>query len=193
MNLIEDHACGAIMSWERQRRAFVLPRYTPIDWWECDVFELTDAGYFREYEVKLTRRDFDLDANKTREIYKGYGEPREVLNKHECLARGDVRGPKEFFFVTPPGLVAVIDLPIWAGLIELHDRGEGYRPTNRWIPSVIVPAPRLHNQKADPKIHKAALGTCYWRMHNALTALRDRTAPPTVWQDEPPPVVETAV
>jgi hypothetical protein len=47
---------------ERYRRGICVPNYTPKDWWECDVFELTPAGYFREYEIKMTVADFRADA-----------------------------------------------------------------------------------------------------------------------------------
>ena len=39
---------------KRYRRNFAIPNYSPDGWWECDVFELTPAGTFREYEVKVT-------------------------------------------------------------------------------------------------------------------------------------------
>ncbi len=45
----ENQIIQRIMA-ERYRRSTVCPRYTPTRWWECDVFELTEAGFFREYE-----------------------------------------------------------------------------------------------------------------------------------------------
>ena len=45
-------------------RKLRLPRYTPKGWWECDVFELTTSGYFREYEIKTSLSDFRNDAKK---------------------------------------------------------------------------------------------------------------------------------
>lgn len=191
----EDQACGAIMDFERRRQAFVLPRYTPRNWWECDVFELTRSGYFREYEVKLTLADFEKDAEKRREIWSAgvrIGQTPSWEAKHALLAAGDPRGPAEFFFVTPVGLIDPARLPTWAGLIELHDQGEGHRPTHRWHPATTVRAPRLHKVKADPKIHEHAMSVCYYRLHTALDAIRDRCDPPRVWQDAEPPSVEVS-
>lgn len=199
--LTEDIACGAIM-FERFRRALCLPRYTPRQWWECDVFELTERGYFREYEVKLTLRDFHADAEKSQDI-RSTG--RWVQNparpgcsnyvcdqekKHALLAMGDPRGPVEFWFVTPVGLVTPDALPPFAGLIELHDRGEGHRPTWRWSPHIVVQAPRLHEQKADAKIRQDLFGSCYYRLHEAMRTIRDRSEPALIWTDEAPPATE---
>lgn len=200
MSLTEDHACAAIMR-ESHRRNFCLPRYTPRDWWECDVFELTKSGYFREFEVKLTLADFKNDAQKSRDI-RGTDRRVEVEpgrswrwvcdqeRKHDLLAKGDPRGPAEFWFVTPEGLIPRELLPAWAGLIELRDRGEGHRPTFRWMAIPRVEAPRLHKQKAEPEIRKDALGCCYYRLHTAMARVRDRSELPREWTDNPPPASE---
>ncbi len=126
---------------KRFHRSFVLPNYTSANWFECDVFEVTAAGYFVEYEVKLTLNDFKADAKKRRH---SYGQATAM--KHSLLAAADPHGPSRFFFVTPPGLVAVehresLDpaavLPSWAGLIEI-ERPEWRRS---WLATVRVPAP----------------------------------------------------
>ena len=51
---------------DRWLRATIIPTYTPPGWWECDVCEITDAGYMHEFEIKMTRGDFRADAKKTR-------------------------------------------------------------------------------------------------------------------------------
>lgn len=191
--LTEDVACGALML-ERHRRALCLPRYTPPSWWECDVLELTGSGYFREYEVKLTVADFKADAAKRMEKRPwAFGTAAQWENKHALLAAGDPRGPVEFSFVVPEGLIAQEMLPPWAGLIELRDRGEGHRPTFRWTPHTVVKAPRLHDQKANEKLRKDILGVCYYRLHVAMQSIRDNTEPRATWVDEAPPAQEVAV
>lgn len=178
INLTEDRACGAIMDIDRVRRNFCLPRYTPARWWECDVFELTKTGYFREYEVKLTLADFKADAQKQMEQRPWhYGTPPVWENKHEFLSRGDPRGPTQFWFVTPVGLIPRELLPQWAGLIELRCADETFTPSRRWWPTTVVEAPKLHKEKASDKIREHALGVCYYRLHDMMRAARDRAAP----------------
>ncbi len=174
------------MGSDRIRRNLCVPRYTPPDWFECDVFEVTKTGFFREYEVKLTVNDFREDAKKQREKrIKPYvwGTPKEFENKHELLSRGDPRGPSQFWFVTTPGLLKHTDLPVWAGLIELDDRGEGHRPSQRWTTNEVVKAPNLHRRKFDPKHREWAVGACYYRFHDLLRATGDNTQAPTEWAD----------
>jgi hypothetical protein len=186
-NLTEDIAALTIMR-DLKARSFCLPRYTPTKWWECDVFELTGSGYFREYEIKMSVADFKADAEKSHDYGRiPWGTPSDIRKKHDLLAAGDTRGPVEFSFVTPKGLLTPEMIPQWAGLIELVDRGEGHRPTHRWSAVTIVRAPRLHTTKANPKIHPNALGNCYYRFHTALERNANREGLPLTWSDPAPP------
>lgn len=163
----------------RLRAAFCVPNFTPANWWECDVFEITKAGYFREYEVKLSRADFFADAKKEqrkpgagRWVEGGDGQRAryvtEMENKHALLGAADPRGPVQFWFVTPPGLLTLADLPAWAGLIEVTDRGAGFT-FGRFAEHEVKAAPRLHRTKIDDAIRRHALTACYYRMHDLLT------------------------
>lgn len=153
----------------RYRRSFCLPNYTPRNWWECDVFELTKSGYFREYEVKVSRADFFADAGKTRETWLG---PRRfgptVLGKHSLLAVGNGSGPVAFYYVTPVGLLQPDELPPWAGLIELIENPP-YQGIVTLREKETTPAPRLHREKVADGIGKHAMSVCYWRMHDLRT------------------------
>lgn len=157
---------------------FVMPNFTPSEWWECDLFVLTKAGYFREFEVKVSRSDFLADRGKTRDI-RGSGRHEPVPpekarfpgqtrwvcdteKKHDLLARGDPRGPSQFWYVTPPGVLNPGDLPPWAGLIEVVGNGPNFGERT------IVDAPKLHRVKADPKVRVQALESAYWRWHRSL-------------------------
>lgn len=155
---------------ERYRRSFVLNNYTPSDWWECDVFEITDAGYFREYEIKLSVGDFKADSKKEKHGWEYDHLTRKITTpriggKHEMLENGDHRGPSAFSFVIPEGLIPIESIPELAGLITAH-----------WIPShnapwnvrltIVRPPRRLHAQKITSKIEEHARGVCYYRMHN---------------------------
>lgn len=145
---------------DRWKRNFTLPRFTPVGWWECDVFELTEAGYWREYEIKTTRADFRQDARKER-VRKG-----GVRNKHDILAAHDVAGPCQFWFVCPAGVIPVAEVPEWAGLIEMSDIGRGHKKY-RVRDTVVKAAPRLHQEKCRPVVVEKARECCYWRLHAA--------------------------
>jgi len=149
----------------RYRRTFCLPNYTPHNWWECDVFEMTKAGYFREFEVKISRADFFADAGKEWE-FGSWSTGYKTARKHDLLAAGDPRGPAAFYYVTPPGLIASTELPLWAGLIEIHALNDRHGP--RFLEKEIQAAPRLHNQKAADGVRKHAMSVCYWRMHGLV-------------------------
>lgn len=163
----------------------MLHNYTPSRWFECDAFEVTKAGYFREYEVKLTVQDFRADTRKeqTRVEY----EPQPVENgrtkwnrkevslgtKHELLA--DPRRaltskftlPVQFWFVIPESLHEAVKpvLPEFAGLIiavpfETRQDPHGVRL------SEMKAAPRLHNELLADEILNNARSVCYYRMHS---------------------------
>lgn len=159
---------------ERLRRGFVLPNYTPAKWWECDVFEVTSAGFMREYEIKLTRADFKADASKTRDLWNPRTYRRDTpVNKHQSM--GQPHGPRQFWYVVPEGLIEATEIPSWAGLIYLHDAGKGRRLEWRWQEHEIVKAPFLHRTKLDPKVRAHAESVCYWRMHKLAVRVQQLT------------------
>lgn len=176
---MDSRAIINVLLRKRWLSSFVVPNYTPRHWWECDVFEVTKAGYFTEYEVKLTRADFKADATKAR---LDYGAPRKevmpdgtfrllpmpTIEKHQLLSAGDVRGPSRFFFVAPSGLLDGLTIPPWAGLIEIYPSGEHLFERRK------IAAPKLHRKEADPAILKHAESVCYYRMHKLLC--RERVA-----------------
>lgn len=184
MSLTENKAVVALMYGDRMRRNLCVPRYTHPNWFEADVFEVTKPGYFREYEVKLTLRDFKDDAKKAMEKQpRNWGAPQVFENKHEMLSKGDTRGPSQFWFVTPEGLIDQSILPPWAGLIELRDRDPHFRPSQRWVPVERVKAPVLHRKKISDQYREFAVGACYYRFHDLLRASVDNVTPPSTWPD----------
>ena len=162
---------------DRYRQSLCIPNYTPENWWECDVFEVSKSGYFREFEVKVSRSDFFADAKKETVRYPGgwYSGFKGVTeNKHELLAAGDVRGPSIFYYVTPEGLLKPDEIPPWAGLIEVRDgnsvlytQGE-FTSVPRIFEREIKKAPRLHREKVAQAVIDHVRGVCYYRMHNLL-------------------------
>lgn len=161
---------------DRYREGLVCPNYTPNGWWECDVFEMTKAGFFREYEIKLSLQDFRADRRKVSrhwngEIVDGKFQMNEE-RKHDFLARGDSRGPVQFWFVAPRGIIPVEEVPEWAGLMECSYRTR-WDPVKRMnVPTEeiaiceIKKARRLHGTKADPKIKEHVNSIFYYRFQN---------------------------
>lgn len=172
---------------ERYRRNFCLPRYTPADWWECDIFEITEAGYFREYEIKLTLSDFRADAKKRADvdpIYRAVGFKNETITKHEALAAGYELGPRQFWYVAPVELGLRPLLPPWAGLIEIHESVGDWEVSCRLFEREARPAPRLHSRPCNPKVVEHARGLCYWRMHEVMHQQRQAMDPERLRQHE---------
>jgi len=156
---------------DRWRRNLCMPTWTPPKWWECDVFELTEAGYFREYEIKLSRSDFLADRRK-RDSDRWYFEDRDGQrvrvdvpgrSKHELLSSGDIDGPTRFWFVTPEGLLDKSDIPHFAGLIEVRKLEKSGYVCER----EVVKAPKIHNEKRESLISHAHR-SCYYRMHDMI-------------------------
>lgn len=147
----------------RYSRNFCLPNYTPKGWFECDLFELTPAGYVNEYEIKLTVSDFKADALKQTERRRGPWVDGlwtwiEGQNKHQMLQSSHVDGPSRFIYVCPENMVK--EVPAWAGLIEIVQTEHGMRERPKIAP------PLLHRQKVKPEVESHARGVCYWRFHN---------------------------
>jgi hypothetical protein len=152
---------------EKWTASFVLPNYTPPKWFECDVFEVTKAGYFHEYEVKVSRADFKADATKERMGWQVVGRSLarvSVTKKHDLLAERSTLGPSRFTFVVPEGLVGLHEVPEWAGLMVARRARYGL---------TLVPAkkaPRLHEQTFDLRQTER---TCYYRFHRAVAKYED--------------------
>ena len=154
---------------------WICPNYTPRNWFECDVFSVTKAGFMVEHEIKLTISDFKADASKGRPAYaptfddliskrtwneelKRYELP--TIKKHSQLAAAYTKGPSRFFYVVPEGLVKECDIPSWAGLIWAFPYGK------RVCTKIVKPAPKLHTAVVDPEVIKHVSGIFYWRFWN---------------------------
>ena len=74
---------------------------------ESDFVAVTLAGQIYEYEIKISRKDFQRDALKHR-------------NRIYCGTKPG-RKPNRFWYVTPPGVVGIEDIPLFAGWLEWTD------------------------------------------------------------------------
>jgi hypothetical protein len=70
---------------------------TYIGKFEADIAELTNAGYFNEYEVKVSRGDFNVDAGKTALI------DDVKTSKHDLLLSGN--RANRFYYIVPTGMI----------------------------------------------------------------------------------------
>ncbi len=77
---------------------------------ESDFVTVTRAGYLHEYEIKLTRSDYKRDRKKLRH--------KHLSGEMDLRWTGK---PAQFWFVTPPELIDLDELPEYAGLIEIAD------------------------------------------------------------------------
>jgi hypothetical protein len=146
----------------RLRRHMLLPNYTPRNWWECDLFELTRDGFYREYEIKLSLKDFQDDARKRKLTDFNFNtEMRDWEVKHELIKLRSPRAPVLFWFVSPRGIIRHDLIPEWAGHIEIDTQD------SRLIELETKAAPRLHKSKFsdDPKRMKHFMTICYFRFH----------------------------
>lgn len=158
MGMNVDELTMAVLGW-RPGIHTTVPRYTPGRWWECDVFEITESGYFNEFEIKVSVADFKRDGKK---------DGRHDQTKHQAIATGNPHGPSRFWFVIPRELESKILplMPPWAGLLT------GELSTSDWrqqgIIREVIGAPRLHKAKVEDRIRVDVRNNCYHRYKTHL-------------------------
>lgn len=143
----------------------IMPNYTPLGWWECDLFAVSRSGYFVEYEIKITSSDFYQDAKKERQqircpIGGKLVNAPTTENKHSMLARRSTQGPSRFYFVLPEGVVDTSEVPEWAGIMRASMFG------GRTCVARERKAPTLHKVMVDPRIIHHVQKTFYYRFWN---------------------------
>lgn len=130
---------------------FIIPNAYLDDWFELDVLCLMKTGLVDEYEIKISRSDFLVDAKKKQK----YGRDAGVL-KHDLL-RGDYhRHPiRRFHYVCPEGLISVDEVPSFAGLIEVLEPFKMRKGSSAYMFKVTKQAPDLRpnrSKEADPAV-----------------------------------------
>lgn len=155
--------CSTVVRTRRQNKVY--PN-TYICSWECDILEVTKAGYIYEYEVKVSRADFKADKLKQK-----HGE-----NKYDALKAG--KRVNYFSYVCPKGLISPDEIPEWAGLIYADTyTARILSPTEhdvvdfeKVVFNVIKPPVKLSSGKITPEM-QAHINECiYYRFH----ALREK-------------------
>ena len=161
-----SHDIERRLVWERFHQSTVMPRYTPRGWFECDVCEVTKAGYMVEYEVKTSLSDLRNDSRK----YDRLWGKCQVETKHQRMQRGDPAGPCRFYFVTAEGAAKAEHVPAWAGWIVARPARHGQF---KCCVHVERAAPQLHRVKANARVIQDIWASCYYRYHSSQNSFRE--------------------
>ena len=132
--------------------------------WECDILEITKAGYTYEYEVKVSRRDFNIDSLKRR----SYGSREK---KYDVLRSG--KRVNYFSYIVPEGLISPEDVPDFAGLIYArgyerriyNDYPDDYTTITGVLFETVKSPKRLKPDKITPEELEAVNHKLYFRYH----------------------------
>lgn len=139
----------------QKNSGYVIPNY----YWsvfECDILHVSAAGYTTEYEIKVTRSDFQADFEKETLFSSHFSVPRGSIKKHDRIKEG--RRTNRFIFVVPANLIDKTEVPDYAGLVELENLDCPYP-----LFKTVKNAKRLHNRRADQSIYDDLLSKYYNR------------------------------
>jgi len=166
--------------WKKFNRAnfkLACPNYTPVGWFECDLFAVTKSDIGVEYEIKITRKDFRDDSKKTlksewRKLSSGWG--REAAEgKHTLMASKSTKAPNRFYYVVPEDLITFNEIPPWAGLIYIRFIPATEYHAERYHIYEVVKAPLLHKEKVKASVLDHMRGVFYWRYWNLRTKQKE--------------------
>lgn len=136
--------------------------------WEADILEITKSGYLYEFEVKISRKDFKIDAEKV----ESYGKRRR---KYDVLKAGE--RVNYFSYIVPDGLISPEEVPEWAGLIYARvyddricigfdkDDEPIFEDRKAVFLSTVKPAKRLRDRKVTPEEIEEINKKLYFRFH----------------------------
>jgi len=134
---------AVLMQWimNSKHHRLVLPNSTTLFFWEADVISVNNSNFVHEYEIKISRADYNKDAAKHKHNFIGHPE----------------RSPAYFWYVT---YGFEIDPPEKAGWILVSK----YPDKNRLVIEVKKNAPRLNKWKI-PEYKILSLAHCLsWRL-----------------------------
>ncbi len=115
--------------------------------WEADLLTVTDAGYVKEFEIKLSRADF-------------MAEFKFKLGKHHRLKK-KITTISQFWFVIHGFKVSLDEIPEHAGLMEVTKGDYGY------YVKIVKKAPKLCKWKickSDKRELLRAVHARYWNL-----------------------------
>jgi hypothetical protein len=111
---------------------------------EMDMVSVMKSGKICEYEIKISRSDFKADFKKDK--HRLIQLRASGITKEDHPSKWGVRvytleikTANHFYYVAPEGLIAVDEVPKWAGLIEISNR-------SIFIASTVKRAPQIHSE-----------------------------------------------
>lgn len=145
-----------------RRFEWVIPNSYYVWRCEADLLCLTKASYLYEYEIKVTKQDFKNDTNKkvqlTRHYFKEYNikSPTRTLTQKKMFWLDEGCLPPNYFsYIVPEGLIEVEDVPEFAGLYYINNRGllrEIKKPTQLHSRKVTLEQKYKHCKKLATRV-----------------------------------------
>lgn len=122
---------------------------------ECDVFGINRNGYSYEFEIKMSRSDFQAEFRNKIHKHKKLNN-RDAVKVYDEWKNGKRTGekceliqiPNRYFFVCPKGLILPNEVPEYAGLIYVYNNPISLKE--------VKPAKLLHRNKANIKMYERA-------------------------------------
>jgi len=102
-------------------------------YWESDILMVTRSRCVHEYEIKLTMSDFRADFKKS--------------YRHLCMKERTAKYPAHLWYVCPPNVIPVDEVPEYAGLAYVRPYRGIYALDFPYTLNIIKKAPRLRGDK----------------------------------------------
>lgn len=141
-NLVsKDIEAGLVMNLYQKGHSPISTHASVLGLQECDVISISKSDFIYEYEVKISRSDFKADFKK----------PKHTLITEKKFIKETKKEifylvPNYFYFVVPENLISVEEIPEYAGLMYLNEKGEF---------DIIKKAPLMHKTKASNEFIRA--------------------------------------
>lgn len=135
---------------------------------ESDLLIVRKSGTVVEYEVKLSISDYRAGLKK-RQCINPYNTHKrqsrlfvnqELVSRHDYLTAG--MGANMFYYVAPEGVLKGVDIPDWAGIIQVRET----QTANSCGSFIVRKAKKLHKGKADEAAKNRILISCYYKYWN---------------------------
>lgn len=137
----KDIEAGLVMNLYLKGHSPISTHASPLGLQECDVISISKSDFIYEYEVKISRSDFKADFKK----------PKHTLITEKKFIKETKKEifylvPNYFYFVVPENLITIDEIPEYAGLMYLTEKGDF---------NIIKKAPIIHKTKASNEFIRA--------------------------------------